>query len=178
MSPGFGDHETVGVVNAIRSAADPDRCSNPRGCPLASGFGSTGLGLSWVADSLGSLLGLAACFVAVCGLIWVLMSGSFRSKPKPFDSTIWKDEKSKRNGDRYRMVDDLARKIRGMSREEVIALLGEPDRPCPRHYSDAPDRSCDLAYYLCPSRPIGRYELLICLDEQARVTAAHAEYLD
>jgi len=76
------------------------------------------------------------------------------------------------------MVEDLIRKLRGKSREEVIALLGEPDRPCPRHFAEAPDRSCDLAYYLCPSRPIGRWELLIRLDENTRVKAANASYSD
>jgi hypothetical protein len=160
-------------------AADSARGSDQRGWPVASDFRRIGKGLYWVASALWRLLALGALFVVVCcGLIWVLISWPFRWKPKPFDSTLWSSENAKQSGDRYRMVDDLARKIRGKSREEVITLLGEPDRPCPRRYPDDPERSCDLAYYLCPSRPIGRWELLIRLDEQARVKATNAAYYD
>jgi hypothetical protein len=132
-----------------------------------------------VVNALWRLLVLGALFgVVCCGLIWVLISWPFRWRPKPFDSTIWSSKEAKQNRDRYRMLDDLRRKIQGKSREEVIALLGEPDRDCPRDYPGDPERSCDLAYYLCPSRPIGRWELLIRLDEQARVKAANAVYSD
>jgi hypothetical protein len=146
---------------------------------LAAVVRSVGKALYWVANALVRLLFLGVLLVVICcGLIWALISWPFRWRPKPFDSTIWSSKEARQNGDRYRMVDDLVRKIRGKSREEVITLLGEPDRPCPRRYPDDPERSCDLAYYLCPSRPIGRWELFIRLDEQAKVKAANATYSD
>ena len=151
-----------------------------RGVFLDRSYQGTGEALSWVANALCRLLFLVALVVVVCfGMIWALLSMPFRWRPKPFDSAIWNSKEAMRTGDRYRMVDDLARKIRGKLREEVIALLGEPDRPCPRQYPDDPEcSSCDLAFYLCPSRPIGRWELLIRLDERNKVKTAKAAYSD
>ena len=146
---------------------------------MAAVVSSIGRTLYRVVNAFYRLLAVGALFVVVCcGLIWAFISMPFRWRPKPFDATIWGSTEARRNGDRYRVIGDLIRKIRDKSREEVITFLGEPDRPCPRHDSADPEQNCDLAYYLCPSRPIGRWELLIRLNEQAKVKAANAAYFD
>jgi hypothetical protein len=78
---------------------------------------------------------------------------------------------------RYWMVDDAMRRIRGKLREEVVALLGEPDGPYPPGRSllvDNPE-SWHMAYALSPDALLGRPELLIRFDSQGRVREAKVD---
>jgi hypothetical protein len=74
---------------------------------------------------------------------------------------------------RYWMADDVIKKIRGKSREEVRALLGEPIPPAPFRalLVDRPDRWY-MAYALSPDGLFGSPELLIRFDERGRVKEA------
>jgi hypothetical protein len=124
-----------------------------------------------------------------------------RWKQRPFDATIWKNNPPHRgnaytteelarldpSGEkqlpgrpefdtrdaRYWMVDDLRKQIHGKSREEVVALLGEPISPSPFRFllEDKPE-SWHLAYELTLYSLFGTPELLIRLDEQGRVKEA------
>lgn len=66
----------------------------------------------------------------------------------PFDSNTWKTSLSKPHDSiRLRMVDDLlrSRKLVGMTRTELVAILGEPPLlPSRRDY--------DMVYWLGPQR--------------------------
>ena len=83
-------------------------------------------------------LALFACFtlVSACGL----GSSELTKQPRPFNSQEWKSAEGDARCD---MVDDLLDRVGlvGRSREEVIALLGEPET-----HDDPPDH-----YHLCPS---------------------------
>jgi hypothetical protein len=91
-------------------------------------------------------------------------------KQQRFDSAVWKRPKATRGDARRCMIRDLLHRdlLLGKSREEVIEMLGEPDSR----------REGDLAYYVRPSWPKGRYELLIRFDGQGAVQTAHTAYRD
>jgi hypothetical protein len=140
--------------------------------------------------------GLAAAFAH--WLTWPLYR---RWKQRPFDAAVWKNNPPSRMGAytteelaeldpsgekhlsaapgydardaRYWMVHDAIRRIRGKSREEVLALLGEPDGPSSGRglVVDSPD-SWHMAYGLSPEGLFGRSELLIRLDDRGRVKDA------
>ena len=67
---------------------------------------------------------------------------------RPFDSVAWnKRHDDLANATRIRMVDDLLRRheFRGMTRDEVTAIIGEPD--------DTPYfKDWDMVYWLGPER--------------------------
>jgi hypothetical protein len=139
---------------------------------------------------------LAAAFTR--WLTWPLYR---RWKQRPFDAVVWKNNPPSRGGAytttelaeldpsgekhlpaaagydardaRYWMVDDAIRRIQGKSRDELSAILGEPDGPSPgRHLLvDSPD-SWQMTYALSPEGLFGRSELLIRLDDQGRVRDA------
>jgi hypothetical protein len=124
-----------------------------------------------------------------------------RWKQRPFDPAVWKENPppllgayttqelseldptggkklpGRRGYDardaRYWMVDDLIKRVRGKSQEEVRALLGEPNPPSPSRVLlvGKADR-WHMAYALAPEGVLGRPELLIRLDEQGRVKEA------
>jgi hypothetical protein len=64
-----------------------------------------------------------------------------------FDAGAWQSEGSRTDGVRIRMVDDLLRRHRfgGMTREQVTAIVGEPDKT--NYFSD-----WDMVYWLGPER--------------------------
>ena len=64
-----------------------------------------------------------------------------------FAAVEWQSEGSRTDGVRIRMVDDLLRRHRfgGMSREQVTAMVGEPDKT--NYFSD-----WDMVYWLGPER--------------------------
>jgi hypothetical protein len=64
-----------------------------------------------------------------------------------FAAVAWQSEGSRTDGVRIRMVDDLLRRHRfgGMSREQVTAMVGEPDKT--NYFSD-----WDMVYWLGPER--------------------------
>ena len=64
-----------------------------------------------------------------------------------FDAVAWQSEGSRTGGVRIRMVDDLLRGHRfgGMTREQVTAIVGEPDKT--NYFSD-----WDMVYWLGPER--------------------------
>jgi hypothetical protein len=92
---------------------------------------------------------------------------------RPFDSAAWKSSLASNNLKdpvRLRMVDDLLRRHRlaGMSRSEIIALLGSPP---PTEYF----RNYDFVYWLGPERgfiSIDSEWLAIRFDSNDRVAEA------
>ena len=97
---------------------------------------------------------------------------------RAFDSELWK-KSGKPHGVRdvrIKMVDHLMRsqKLAGMSREEVVGLLGEPDGD-PAVKPRFPD--WQMHYYLGPSRGTVLFSgfdydyLVLRLDERGRVVA-------
>lgn len=62
------------------------------------------------------------------------------TNPRPFDAQLWR---AASGDDRCNMVDDLLERtgLKGKTRAELIALLGEPET-----HDDPPDH-----YHLCPS---------------------------
>jgi len=89
------------------------------------------------------IVGLWGAFVAAAGgaLIWAT------HRVQPFDRAVWNDETRLESGIRLTMADDLLRRgtLRGLSRAEVVALLGEP--PSTSYFQEA-----DLVYWLGPER--------------------------
>jgi YD repeat-containing protein len=92
------------------------------------------------------------------------------SSPIPFDPLAWQDRRkaSSREAVRIRMVNNLLSRyeLKGLSREEVVRLLGEPD-------DTASFREWDMVYWLGPERgfiSIDSEWLVLRLDEQGRVT--------
>jgi hypothetical protein len=80
---------------------------------------------------------------------------------RKFDTEVWKQSRDERGTQwppRLCMVDGLLRskKLEGLTRPEVVALLGEPEEkgfPAGAYY-------CDIHYYLGPERG------LICMDSE------------
>jgi hypothetical protein len=64
-----------------------------------------------------------------------------------FDAVAWQSEGSRTDAVRIRMVDDLLRRHRfgSMTREQVTAIAGEPDKT--NYFSD-----WDMVYWLGPER--------------------------
>lgn len=112
---------------------------------------------------------------ALAALLLALVGGSlwWRSRGARFDAALWRDPRraySEEDPVRLRMVDDLLRRhpLRGMTRAQVVALLGEP-RPT-RYF-----REYDLVYWLGPERgwlSMDSEWLVVRLDSRGRV----AEY--
>lgn len=93
---------------------------------------------------------LLAPILAILALLgtgaWFLFDYSKRGQ-LPFDSETWQSAQSRSNDIRVRMVDDLLRRysFQGMTRNQVTAIIGEPDKT---EYF----RNCDLVYWLGPER--------------------------
>jgi hypothetical protein len=88
---------------------------------------------------------------------------------KKFDEAAWKSTETPENGARYWMVRDLKRKIRGISREGVVQLLGGT------HGEASPS----IDYFLKRSSAFGnrRYDLRILFDEQGKVKKSKVEVI-
>ena len=105
---------------------------------------------------------------------WIFLGSSFddHRHRQRFDAALWRNqEKIKQDimwPPRLCMVDDLLHKheLRGLSREQVVALIGEPDKT--EYFSD-----WDLVYLLGPERGFIRIDsewLVFRLDNQKKVT--------
>ena len=85
-----------------------------------------------------------------------------------FDAVAWRSGGSRTDAVRIRMVDDLLRRHRfgGMTREQVTAIVGEPDRT--NYFSD-----WDMVYGLGPERGFVGVDsewLVFRLDGEKRVS--------
>lgn len=85
-----------------------------------------------------------------------------------FAAVAWQSEGGRADAVRIRMVDDLLRRHRfgGMSREQVTAIVGEPDKT--NYFSD-----WDMVYWLGPERGfmgIDSEWLVFRLDGEKRVS--------
>ncbi len=89
-------------------------------------------------------------FVVVT-IVWLAvtaMLAAWALWPAPsFDPAIWNDESHARHGARLTLADDIVRRelLSGMSRAQVISLLGKP--PPTSYFAD-----WDLVYWLGPER--------------------------
>ena len=116
-----------------------------------------------------------AVFTLGIPIIPLVVMGSARAvaewwNREEFDSAKWKDKRLIEEHVRIRMVDDLLSRhdLRGKTREEVVAMLGEPDHAAEMPYPY-------MVYLLGPERGFIRidWELLeIRLDEGGRVSDA------
>ena len=100
-----------------------------------------------------AVLGLAAgiLLAGFIGIIaWLFFGPEIqeRLQRRKFDAVEWRSADPSRTNTRTRMVDDLLRsgQLKGKSRAEVMALLGQP-RPVPGYF----ERS-DLVYRVGPER--------------------------
>jgi hypothetical protein len=110
----------------------------------------------------------AVCIIGVVG--WFICGDTIQEHLRrcPFDAVAWKSEKALTNDVRIRMVDDLLRRnsFRGMTREQVIAIIGVPDKT--EYFKE-----WDLVYWLGPERGfigIDSEWLVFRLDSQKKVT--------
>jgi hypothetical protein len=109
--------------------------------------------------------------LAIVGVyVWMLFGDSIRERwnRQRFDSAAWQSVQSRTNTVRIRMVDDLMRRhnLRGMARDQVTAILGDPDKT---EYF----REWDLVYWLGPERrfiSVDSEWLVFRIDGQKKVT--------
>jgi hypothetical protein len=94
-----------------------------------------------------------AILIPILGIIallgggaWFVFGDPMRNRQE-FDSVAWQSTQRRVDGVRVRMVDDLLRRhdFRGLSRVDVTAILGEPDKT--NHF-----RNWDMVYFLGPER--------------------------
>lgn len=116
------------------------------------------------------ILGLVATLCVVGAVGWFLFGDTVQEhlRRRPFDATAWQGEKTMTNDVRIRMVDDLLRRhnFRGMTREQVTAIVGESDKT--EYFKE-----WDLVYWLGPERgfmSIDSEWLVFRLDSQKKVT--------
>lgn len=113
--------------------------------------------------------GLGAALCVIGAVAWCFFYDTIRERWHrcPLEAAAWAGQKALTNDIRIRMVDDLLRrhKFQGMTREEVTAVIGEPDKT--EYFKD-----CDLVYWLGPERhfmSIDSEWLVFWLDDQKRV---------
>lgn len=120
-------------------------------------------------------VGIFTFFVIVAGGIAYFVFHSLSAnyvQPMPFDSALWKSARANAAGNstRLRMVDNLMENqtLEGMSKQEIIKLLGEPDET-------KPPQDFDMVYLLGQERrPNGVHSesLVLRLDDKEIVTEA------
>jgi len=120
-----------------------------------------------------SLLFVGLVVTAITGTgAWFLLGDSIRERwnRERFDSAAWQSEsgRSSTNAVRIRMVDDLLSRhnFRGMTREQTVAIVGEPDMT--EYFRD-----WDMVYWLGPERGLLSIDsewLVFRLDGQKKVT--------
>lgn len=116
------------------------------------------------------ILALVATLSVIGVVCWFLFGGTIQEhlRRRPFDAAAWRGEKTLTNDVRIRMVDDLLRRhsFRGMTREQVTAIVGEPDQT-------GYFKEWDLVYWLGPERgffSIDSEWLVFRLDSEMKVT--------
>ncbi len=115
-------------------------------------------------------LAFVVCAVFAGATSWCLFGDSIQERlnRREFDSTEWKNTKNVTNNIRIRMVDDLLRRhhLNGMSREQVTALIGEPDKT--EYFKNS-----DMVYWLGPERGFMNIDsewLVVRLDSRKKVS--------
>jgi len=115
------------------------------------------------------MVGSVIVFGVVAAVGWFFFGDTVRKhlRRQRFDPIAWQAEKSPTNDVRIRMVDDLLRRhrFRGMTREQVTALVGEPEKT--EYFKE-----WDLVYWLGPERgwvSIDSEWLVFRLDNQKKV---------
>jgi hypothetical protein len=105
---------------------------------------------------------------AIC-IGWFFFRDDIRERlsRRKFDPASWQSSQSSTNAIRIRMVDDLLRsyQFRGMTRQQVVAIIGEPDKT--EYFKD-----WDMVYWLGPERgwmSIDSEWLVFRLNEQKQV---------
>jgi hypothetical protein len=130
------------------------------------------------------LYSLAMIVVAVFGSIalifYFLPRSIFRFiTRRAFDQALWH-----KGIDRFSMVHDLEKKLKGKHRDEIGALLGNPDgRSRFFSYYDKTagkliDGETDLSYFVRKRQPIGWEDLHIVLNEEEKCTRLVLQYHD
>jgi hypothetical protein len=116
------------------------------------------------------IFGLIVTLCVVGAVGWFFFGDTIREhlRRRPFDAAAWQGEAHLTNDVRIRMVDDLLRRHRfgGMTREQVAAIVGQPDKT---DYF----RDWDMVYWLGPERgfiSIDSEWLVFRLDSQKKVT--------
>ena len=116
------------------------------------------------------ILGIVATLCVVGTVGWFFFGDTIQEhlRRRPFDATAWQGEKTMTNDIRIRMMDDLLRRhsFRGMTREQVTAIVGKPDKT--EYFKE-----WDLVYWLGPERgfiSIDSEWLVLRLDSQKKVT--------
>jgi len=97
-----------------------------------------------------SLLFVGLAVLAVLGAgVWFFFGDSIRERwnRQRFELVAWQSGQSRTNAVRIRMVDDLLHRHRfgGMTRDQVTAIVGEPDKT--EYFRD-----WDMVYWLGPER--------------------------
>ena len=115
------------------------------------------------------IIGVAVTICVVAVARWFFLGDTIQEhmRRRPFDAAAWRGEKTLTNDVRIRMVDDLLRRhsFRGMTREQVTAIAGDPDKT---EYF----KNWDLVYWLGPERgwmSIDSQWLVFRLDSQKKV---------
>lgn len=108
----------------------------------------------------------------IAAYVWSLKSAlhsfDIERGSESFDSDEWKRQGTLGDTYRWSALDDLIVKhnLIGMSKDEIIALLGEPDR-------GPLGSSHELDYYLAPQFPVDDYWFILELDEDGFVTRTY-----
>ena len=118
-----------------------------------------------------TLVGVVATVALVASFAWLFFGTSIQERfdRQQFNMTAWQDPKQiDEENVRIRMVDDLLKRhnFQGMTREQVTAVIGEPDQT--GHYRD-----WELVYWLGPERSMVSIDsewLVFRLDGKKRVT--------
>lgn len=118
-----------------------------------------------------SLLFVGLLILSVIGAgLWFFFGDSIKERwnRQRFDSVAWQSGQSRTNAVRIRMVDDLLRRhsFRGMTRDQVTTLVGEPDKT--EYFRD-----WDMVYWLGPERGVMSIDsewLVFRLDGQKKIT--------
>jgi len=118
-----------------------------------------------------SLLFVGLAVLAVLGAgVWFFFGDSIRERwnRQRFELVAWQSGQSRTNAVRIRMVDDLLHRHRfgGMTRDQVTAIVGEPDKT--EYFRD-----WDMVYWLGPERGfmgIDSEWLVFRLDGQKKVS--------
>ena len=112
---------------------------------------------------------LAVGAVLAGAIAWFLFGDLVQERlnRRDFDPVEWQGQKSMNNDVRIRMVDDLLRRhsFKGMTREQVTAIIGEPDKT--EYFKD-----WDMVYWLGPERGFIRIDsewLVFRLDSHKKV---------
>ena len=123
---------------------------------------------------------VVAVFGSIALIFYFLPRSIFRFiTRRAFDQALWH-----KGIDRFSMVHNLEKKLKGKPRDEIRALLGNPDgRSRFFSYYDTTagefiDAETDLSYFVRKRQPIGWEDLHIVLNEEEKCTRLVLQYHD